>query len=132
MTKAKKTRSSLTSIVGKNIRRHRIRAGMTQNQLAQELEIEIETVSRYERGVVAPSFTQIESLCNVFGITAWMLFVTEDENRLKVVVPKAPKITLKRDRDFVQSILTALETYKQNGKKKARKQSKNQQAIKQG
>ena len=123
MAKTKKARSSLTSIVGRNIRHHRARIGMTQNQLAQELGLEVETISRYERGLVAPSFIQIESICNVFGIAAWMLFVTEDKNSSKVVL-ETPKITLKRDRDFVQAILEALEEYKQKGKTKARRRGK--------
>ena len=74
MGKEKKAGAALSETVGKNIQACRKRTGLTQNQLAQELGIEVETVSRYERGIVAPSFSQLENICNVFEIPPWLLF----------------------------------------------------------
>jgi len=64
----------LSAIVGHNIRVRRTQLGLTQNELARALGIEVETVSRYERGLVAPSFPQLGKLCDVLGIPAWTLF----------------------------------------------------------
>ena len=39
---------------------------MTQEQLAERLRVTPETVSRFERGVIAPSFERLEMLAAVF------------------------------------------------------------------
>lgn len=65
---------SLSAVVGKNIQASRKAKGLTQNQLAQELGVEVETVSRYERGLRAPSFPQLEKICSVLDVPAWLLF----------------------------------------------------------
>jgi len=109
MAKAKKAPSSLSAIVGKNIRAYRVRKGLTQNQLAQELGLEIETVSRYERGFVAPSFSQIENMCTVFGINAWMLFMDSQDipDARGMLISELMKGLSKRDSDFMQSLVQA-------------------------
>lgn len=119
MAKTKKAARSLSVIVGKNIRTHRVRKGLTQNQLAQELGLEFETVSRYERGLVAPSFSQIENICAVFDITAWMLFL-DDEGMSDVrgeLLSALMKGLSKRDSDFIQSIVQAFAEHQQSPKK---------------
>jgi DNA-binding XRE family transcriptional regulator len=65
MKKSASAGSALLIAVGKNIRAARGKLALTQSQLAEQLEIEIETVSRYERGLVAPSFQQLEKIGKV-------------------------------------------------------------------
>jgi transcriptional regulator with XRE-family HTH domain len=65
---------SLPAVVGNNIRTRRTQLTLTQTVLARALGIEVETVSRYERGLVSPSFPQLERLCEVLKIPAWTLF----------------------------------------------------------
>ena len=119
MARTKKAKSGLAKVVGKNIRFHRIRAGITQFLLAQELDLEVETISRYERGLITPSLIQIESICKIFGITADKLFL-DDKNQDKED-SQTPKIELERNRVFMQSILAAVEVYNQSGRKKIMK-----------
>jgi len=57
-----------------NIKARRAHLGLTQHALAERLEVEVETISRYERGSVAPSFPQLEKLCTVLELQAWQLF----------------------------------------------------------
>jgi transcriptional regulator with XRE-family HTH domain len=78
MKKVIKERPSLAQIVGGNVRAARKIKGWTQSDLAQELGVETETVSRYERGLLAPSFPQLEKLCNALDVPAWMLFSDGD------------------------------------------------------
>jgi transcriptional regulator with XRE-family HTH domain len=47
---------------------------LTQNALAQALGVAIETLSRYEREALAPSFPQLEKLCAVLDVQARPLF----------------------------------------------------------
>ncbi len=72
--KAYVAKASLSAIVGGNIRERRIALDLTQSQLAQILEVEVETISRYERGIVAPSFPSLEKLCATLQVPAWVLF----------------------------------------------------------
>jgi transcriptional regulator with XRE-family HTH domain len=78
MKKITKGRVPLSQIVGKNIKTGRKIKGLTQSQLAQEIGVEVETVSRYERGLLAPSFPQLEKICTALAIPAWMIFSDGD------------------------------------------------------
>ena len=114
MTKTKKAVRSLSVIVGKNIRTYRVRKGLTQNQLAQELGLEFETISRYERGLVAPSFLQIENICTFFDIHAWMLFLNNQDTSAHVeLLSELIGGFSKHDGDFILSFIQAFAEYQQ-------------------
>ena len=53
--------------VGGAIAAARVRAGLTQDQVAEALEIGTEAVSRIERGVVDPSVSRLYSLAVILG-----------------------------------------------------------------
>ena len=57
----------LTRTVGRAIARHRQRAGLTQEQVAEQLGIGNEAVSRIERGVVMPTVARLVELAGIFG-----------------------------------------------------------------
>jgi transcriptional regulator with XRE-family HTH domain len=120
MTKTKKASLSLSTIVGKNIRAGRNRKGLTQNQLAQEFSVEVETVSRYERGVIAPSFPQLEKICVVLGIAAQVLFSDGQDvpDARDAVITDSLKELSVHDRDFIRSFVKAYADHQQMGKKR--------------
>jgi len=99
----------LSVVLGKNMQACRKRMGMTQNQLAQELGVEVETVSRYERGVIAPSFPQLENICTVLNVAAWVLFSngTDSPNAQDMTIAELFKGISSRDRDFIRSYVHA-------------------------
>lgn len=105
-SKAGTPKGSLSVIVGRNMQKRRQALGLTQSQLAEMLGVEMETVSRYERGIVAPSFPQLEKVCDVLQIQAWTLFSDGTE------VPSAEggigellQSLHSRDREFVVSFV---------------------------
>lgn len=57
----------LARALGLEIARRRELVGMTQEALAEILEIGSEAVSRMERGVVAPSISRLYDLARLFG-----------------------------------------------------------------
>jgi transcriptional regulator with XRE-family HTH domain len=65
---AKKPKHRLVRTVGKNIQMRRKALGMTQQQVAEQLEIEPETVCRYERAECSPPLEQIGRLADVLKI----------------------------------------------------------------
>lgn len=55
--------------VGANIKRFREQADMTQNDLAQKLDVARSTVTQWENGWSSPRMGMIQKLAGVFGVT---------------------------------------------------------------
>ena len=56
----------LAKAVGRAIARQRQRAGLTQEQVAEHLNIGMEAVSRMERGIVVPTVIRLAELAQLF------------------------------------------------------------------
>ena len=75
--------------LGNRIRELRNRAGITQSQLAERVDISPEFMSRLERGLKAPSLDTAEKIATALGISLSELFdfgevqVGEKEELLK-------------------------------------------------
>ncbi len=68
------------SVPNRQLRRARLLKGWTQSQLAEELETDFETVSRWERGINVPSFYFQRKLSDLFGKSAEELRFLADGN----------------------------------------------------
>ena len=66
---AVKGRISLERRLGRNLSTRRKALGLTQEFVAQQLGVEPETISRFERGVTTPALKTIEKLATVLSIT---------------------------------------------------------------
>lgn len=60
--------STLICMVGNEIRRMRLRAGMTQRQLADASGVDPMSVSRIERGALSPSARTLAAIAGAFGL----------------------------------------------------------------
>jgi len=65
----KKYHSALALRLGRNIAAFRRSAALKQEQLAELIEVEISTVSRYENGVTLPSLVTLAKLAEVLHCT---------------------------------------------------------------
>jgi transcriptional regulator with XRE-family HTH domain len=63
---------------GKRLQRLRKYKGFTQAQLAEAIEMSIETVSNIERGINGPSFDTLEKLAIVLKTPVYELFLFEE------------------------------------------------------
>jgi transcriptional regulator with XRE-family HTH domain len=61
--------SVLGQRLGRNVSRIRKLTAWTQEELAQRIGVEPETVSRVERGATVPSLSTLEKIAEVFGTT---------------------------------------------------------------
>lgn len=113
MNNLSKKRSSLMVIVGINIRAARKIKGFTQSDLAQSLGVETETISRYERGLLAPSFPQLEKLCKVLSTPAWLLFSDGESapDAQAVSISELLKGLTTRDVEYVVSVIRLYAEY---------------------
>lgn len=59
--------------IGKNIKKHRTAMGMTQDQLAEKLNVTRQAVSNWETGKTQPSIETLTALAAHFDISAEML-----------------------------------------------------------
>lgn len=60
----------MTNTIGKNIKRLRRKADMTQEELAEMLSISSQAVSRWETGSTLPDISFIPAIVNLFGVTS--------------------------------------------------------------
>ena len=68
--------------ISNNIRLYRKRAGITQIDLAKDLEISIATLRRWEAGETTPTGTRINELANRLGVSPGEI-VAGDESNVK-------------------------------------------------
>lgn len=69
----------LAKKVGKSIAKQRKQAGMTQAQVARELSVETETVSRLETGAISATLERLEQLSELFSCPVEVFFQEENE-----------------------------------------------------
>ncbi len=67
--------------LGKKIRQLRFKAGMTQEQLAEELGVVPQSVSKWENAAAMPDITTLPRLAEIFGVTIDDLFDLTAEQR---------------------------------------------------
>ncbi|BBS18085.1 helix-turn-helix domain-containing protein [Aeromonas veronii] len=70
----------LAKTVGRAIARQRQQAGLTQEQVAEHLDIGMEAVSRMERGIVVPTVVRLAELAQLFDCEL-ADFLRETSNR---------------------------------------------------
>ncbi len=56
-------------VFGTIMREERIKKGMTQQELAEIVEVTSESISYYEAGKKRPSFEKMKIICNTLGIS---------------------------------------------------------------
>lgn len=69
----------LKQAFGTNVRNHRRAIDITQEVLAERMEVSVETVGKIERGVAAPSFETVEKLAAALGLSPLALFGCGDD-----------------------------------------------------
>lgn len=68
MTKEKKPFSLLPQLLGGKIKSHRNILGWTQATLAELVGVDVETISRFERGTTVPSVLKLEQIAGVLNL----------------------------------------------------------------
>ena len=74
--------SQLSKQVGLTIAKYRQQSGLTQNAVAEKLNIGYEAVSRMERGIVMPTVERLVELAEIFDCEAADL-LTQSSNRIE-------------------------------------------------
>lgn len=123
-------RSGLAARLGQNIMRGRKALGLTQEQVAGELKVEPETISRFERGATLPSIPTLERIADILGTTMGELLAegkprqfTEGEQLAALLDPLSPS-----DRTVLMEIIGRLSTHM--AKRETAKRKNSQKTVK--
>lgn len=68
--------------IGNQIKNLRLRKGITQEAMAQQLGVTAQAVSKWERGAAAPDIGMLPDISAYFGVTIDELFALSDETRM--------------------------------------------------
>jgi transcriptional regulator with XRE-family HTH domain len=74
--------STLRKDFGKRIRALRLKAKLTQEQLAELADISVDFLSMVERGINAPSFDTLEKIANALHVPVRELFLFENDDSI--------------------------------------------------
>ncbi len=115
--KEDKKNSNLAIEIGAEIARRRKIIGYTQVQMAKLLGIEQESLSRIEKGIIAPKFSRIEAIAQVLECRVSDLFLSTNENFENVSTMVADNISNLSNKnqalalDIMKSIVTAIKKH---------------------
>lgn len=105
--------------LGNKIKTLRLRAGLTQEMLAEELDVSFQTISKWENSVCAPDVAMLPKLSVYFGVTIDELFDLTAEQRLHRIEnmldmeQELPHSTFVETIDFLQQ---QMEVYPDKGR----------------
>ncbi|WP_426079315.1 helix-turn-helix domain-containing protein [Janthinobacterium sp. PSPC3-1] len=71
----------ISQTVGAAIASHRVRAGLTQEDVAERLGVGNEAISRLERGIVLPSIPRLSELAELFDCRMDELLLTASDRK---------------------------------------------------
>ncbi len=74
--------SELEKLIGSKITEFRLLKKITQAQLAEEVNVSVETISRMERGVAFPSLKTMDKIANTLGVALKDFFDFGTGNKL--------------------------------------------------
>ena len=106
--------SKIKSLVGLNIKTMRMKFNLTQEQLAEAIEIQAQTIAKIETGKLFMSSEVLAKFCNYFKVNPSILFtenlrIIQDDNvnylsRINSILPSFDEVRLRE----IYNILLAL------------------------
>ncbi len=82
MKQKKDEKNKLSLLVGQNISKRRKELNLTQVELAKILQIKQESLSRMEKGRIAPKFSRLEDIAHALDINITDLFTNKNNSPL--------------------------------------------------
>lgn len=75
------TSETVQQRIGRRLQHERLRHNLSQEELAEQVGVNVRTVRRWERGAILPQPHYREQLCQLFHLTASILFELENEQQ---------------------------------------------------
>jgi transcriptional regulator with XRE-family HTH domain len=97
--------TQIATVIGRNLAAIRKKQGLTQAAVAERIDVDAETISRFERGTVTPGIGTLERLCSVLGCswTDILEGTSSDAQQLGPDIARALAPLSAVDRQFILS-----------------------------
>lgn len=86
--------------LGKKIKENRLRCNLTQEHLAEQLNVTAQAVSKWESNASMPDIMLLPELSSIFGITIDDLFDASEETHLRRIENMLERETMLSRNDF--------------------------------
>ena len=77
--------------LGRNIAHFRLKADLTQEELAEKTDYSVDFIGLVERGVNAPTVARLKDIAEAIGVEIWQLFYPGAAAGKRTVVRKKPR-----------------------------------------
>lgn len=107
------------NLIGERLKKARIKKGVTQEQLAENLQVSIAYISRIENGKTHISLKRLNELCLVLGTTeGYILNGVSDNSNLYLTneLSSILKDCSSKDKELIYQIATIISDKQKNGK----------------
>ena len=94
--------------LGEKMKLLRASRGLSQEQLAAELNVSRQAVSKWECGDAAPDLDKLRAICAYFGVTTDYLIWENEEDAPKAAVPAKERASRGRNEVFSNALLLVL------------------------
>ena len=94
--------------LGEKLKTLRASRGLSQEQLAAELNVSRQAVSKWECGDAAPDLDKLRAICAYFGVTTDHLIWENEEDAPKAAVPEKERASRGRNEVFSNVLLLVL------------------------
>ncbi|MFJ7315446.1 helix-turn-helix domain-containing protein [Pseudomonas sp. NPDC098747] len=105
--------SATKKFIGSRIRAHRKSKGVSQAVLAEMMDCEISTISRYENGGGVPDSEQLLKLAKYFGVSPMDFLPVEEDakrQRIRELQSKLVGLVYKiEDADILENLINAVQ-----------------------
>jgi len=66
--------SHLYRLLGRQLAHFRLKAGLTQEELAEKTDYSVDFIGLVERGINAPTVARLQDIATTLGVEVWQLF----------------------------------------------------------
>lgn len=91
-----KEKKKINIEIGKRIKKSREGRGLTQERLAEEIDVSIQYISDLERGVVGASTSTLINICRILDASADYILFGKDPNTISDVSDRLKEYTPKQ------------------------------------
>lgn len=114
---------SLAKIFGNNIRKKRKELYLTQDELAERLGIGQQSLSRIERGVMAPKFERLEDIANALQCSVSALFYAErcEKDEIDWIIRENLQDLQEKEQKIILKLIAEVSAVLKEGAKRAKK-----------
>lgn len=105
------SKSDIDKIFGKILRKFRVKSGLTQEQLSEQLGISLKYISRIENGNNGIKTQTLIKYMNILGIppnTLYLDFLTNEEIRKNILLSEKINSLSDEKKEFISSIIDLL------------------------